>query len=216
VGAADWHMKHAIFLASLLLAIGVACQAQPVAEIATKANNGDPDAVGVRSVLLQWSSIPALEGKSKNEESLRLANQSEKAGSPFGQYALGRIYREGVGVEKDSNKSQKLYKSAFPRLLELAKNGDAYAQNFVGASYSEGRGTEKDNAQAMIWFRKSAEQGNAFGQGVLGWFYANGKGVEKDPAEAVKWFRKSAEQGNKGAMQSLDDFSQWSFTTIKP
>jgi len=52
------------------------------------------------------------------------------------------------------------------------------------------------HAEAVKWYRKSAEQGDAYGQFTLGWMHQNGKGVTQDYSEAVKWFRKAAEQGN--------------------
>ncbi len=53
-----------------------------------------------------------------------------------------------------------------------------------------------DYAEAVKWFRLSAEQGNAKGQGALAILYKNGLGVTQDYKEAAKWYRLSAEQGN--------------------
>ena len=50
-------------------------------------------------------------------------------------------------------------------------------------------------AQAVVWFRKAAEQGDAVAQTNLGFTYAEGKGIAKDEAQAVAWYRKAAEQG---------------------
>ena len=63
-----------------------------------------------------------------------------------------------------------------------------------------GTGVPQDYAEAVNWFRKSAEQGSASGQIWLGNCYLQGKGVEQNPVEAVKWFRKAAEQ--------VDDYGQ--------
>ena len=64
-------------------------------------------------------------------------------------------------------------------------------------------GVRKDSAEALTWYRKSAEQGNASAQFNLGQMYANGDGVLKDSAEAAKWYRKSADQGNSKAQYNL-------------
>ena len=61
----------------------------------------------------------------------------------------------------------------------------------------------KDYAEAVKWYRLSAEQGNAYAQKNFGDSYYYGEGVAKDYAEAVKWYRLSAEQGNAGAQNSL-------------
>jgi TPR repeat protein len=61
--------------------------------------------------------------------------------------------------------------------------------------YAKGLGVGQDDAEAVIWFRKAAEQGHAQAQYNLGWMYANGQGVAQDHAEPAIWYRKAAEQG---------------------
>jgi hypothetical protein len=61
--------------------------------------------------------------------------------------------------------------------------------------YIKGWGVAKDDAQAVRWWRKSAEQGYAKAQHSLGGMYFRGTGVSKDYAEAARWWRKAAEQG---------------------
>ena len=39
--------------------------------------------------------------------------------------------------------------------------------------YANGHGTPQDEAQALIWFRKAADQGNADAQNGLGVMYSN-------------------------------------------
>ena len=45
--------------------------------------------------------------------------------------------------------------------------GFALAQNNLGVLYEQGRGLAKDDAQAVVWFRKAADQGLALGSGSL-------------------------------------------------
>ena len=73
----------------------------------------------------------------------------------------------------------------------------------LGFLYYEGRLVPKDNAEAVKWFRKSADQGNAISQCDLGLCYFKGDGVQKDRVEASKWLRKSADQGNARASKVL-------------
>ncbi len=44
------------------------------------------------------------------------------------------------------------------------EHGDAEAQSRVGLSYYLGSGTEQDFGEAVVWFRRAAEQGHAVGQ----------------------------------------------------
>ena len=75
--------------------------------------------------------------------------------------------------------------------------------------YAEGKGVPQDYTQAIVWYRKAAEQGNARAQFTLGWMYVEGKGVSRDYAQAAVWYRKAAEQGfakaqgNMGVMYHL-------------
>lgn len=86
---------------------------------------------------------------------------------------------------------------------EAAKRGDVVAQNNLGVCYENGYGVPQSLAEAMKWYRKSAEQGYAGAQLILGDCYATGNGVSQSWPEAVKWYRKSAEQGNDLAQNNL-------------
>ncbi len=55
----------------------------------------------------------------------------------------------------------------------------------------------KDKAEAIKWYRKSAEQGFANAQCELGDCYANGRGVPKDEVEAYKWFLLAGAQAKR-------------------
>jgi len=69
--------------------------------------------------------------------------------------------------------------------------------------YETGKGVTKDYAEALKWYRKTADQGDANAQSNLGLMYSNGKGVTKDYAEALEWFRKAADQGNSFAQYNI-------------
>ena len=62
---------------------------------------------------------------------------------------------------------------------------------------------KQDLAQAVQWYRKSAEQGYAPAQSDLGVMYANGRGVSQDEQQAVRWYGKAAEQGDGIAQNNL-------------
>ena len=78
--------------------------------------------------------------------------------------------------------------------------GGVHASDFDKGSAAIRNG---DYAEAVKWFRLSAEQGYAKAQYNLALMYANGQGVSQDYKEAAKWFRLSAEQGNAKAQTSL-------------
>lgn len=86
----------------------------------------------------------------------------------------------------------------------MAEQGDADAQLHLGDAYFKGEGVEKDLAEAVIWYRKAADQGVAIAQNSLGDCYRYRYGVGRHNfTEAVKWYRKAAEQGNVNAQKNL-------------
>ena len=70
----------------------------------------------------------------------------------------------------------------------------ADAQRWIGLTYRQGLGVRQDFAQALIWFRKAADQGDELAQFFLGVMYRDGNGVPQDKAQALVWYHKSADQ----------------------
>jgi TPR repeat protein len=65
-----------------------------------------------------------------------------------------------------------------------------------GKMHQQGNGVPQNNKQAIILYRKAAEQGYMEAQRALASMYANGEGTPKDDKQAVIWFKKAAEQGD--------------------
>ena len=102
---------------------------------------------------------------------------------------LGRLYREGRGVDLD-------YFEALAWFRRTANQDHADGQFQLGKMYRDGLGVPRNYCQAVEWFRKAAEQGDADAECALGVAYRDGCGVEeKDPEEAVGWFFRAAEKG---------------------
>ena len=89
-------------------------------------------------------------------------------------------------------------------LFEKALNGDKKAQYILGMQYYHGNNEIKvDYAQAVYWFKKSAEQNYADAQVMIGYCYGNGKGVQEDDKQAVYWYKKAADQDDALAQYNL-------------
>ena len=95
------------------------------------------------------------------------------------------------------------YDTTFRKNLPLAKEGNATAQYNIGTMYYEGLGVDDNFDEALIWFRRSADQGYARAQSRLGFIYADGDEVPQDYALAVKWFQLAATQGHAKAQYNL-------------
>ena len=58
-------------------------------------------------------------------------------------------------------------------------------------------------SEALVCYRKAAEQGCSVAQSALATMYKNGKGVARSYKEALVWYRKAAEQGDAVAQSFL-------------
>ena len=129
-------------------------------------------------------------------EALRYFRECAEQGYAKAQGALGAMYAQGRGVERDDATAVEWFRRA-------AEQGDAKAQTALGIMYAEGRGVERDDAKAVEWCRRAAEQGDAKAQCNLGNMYFRGQGVERNDAKAVEWYRRAAEQGDAYAQGTL-------------
>ena len=65
--------------------------------------------------------------------------------------------------------------------------------------YQNGLGTKQDYHDALVWYRKAADQGSVSAMTNVGWFYNKGWGVQQDYAEALKWYTIAADKGDSYA-----------------
>ncbi|MFZ0913288.1 MAG: tetratricopeptide repeat protein [Candidatus Korobacteraceae bacterium] len=148
-----------------------------------------------------------------DQKSIAAFKQQAASGDAVAQCGLGRMYSLGKGVPEDYAQAAFWYRKA-------AEQGNAHAQCNLGLmlvldtglrqasalGYALGSGVPQNvpqNDEALLWFRKAAEQGDAKAQMVLGALYSGGQGVPQDKAQAVLWTRKAAEQGNAQAQLTL-------------
>ena len=72
-------------------------------------------------------------------------------------------------------------------------------QHDLGNLYAQGEGVLKDVSQAVVWFRKAAEQGLAAAQYELSLLYAEGEGVPLDLIQAHAWSNLATMGGSEDA-----------------
>ncbi len=80
------------------------------------------------------------------------------------------------------------------RIITVSHNGYAAAELALGDRYARGNWVNQNDAEALKWYRKSAELGNPRDQLILGRMYDTGQGVQQDNAEAGKWYHNLAER----------------------
>ena len=105
--------------------------------------------------------------------------------------AIGDIFDGGDGVERDR-------KRAIDYFFKGAVLGDAYAQAMIADAYAVGDIMQKSEADALMWYKKSAEQYNPYAQ------YQYGKRISDDDG-GLLWLHLSAHQGFPLAMKELSD-----------
>ncbi|MGH8282996.1 MAG: TonB family protein [Gammaproteobacteria bacterium] len=93
--------------------------------------------------------------------------------------------------------------TTFQNLLPSAEKGDLEAQDDVGYMYETGEGAPLDYQQAVIWYRRAADQGYAPSERHLGYMYGEGLGVQQDYGQAVIWYQRAAQQGDAWAENNM-------------
>jgi TPR repeat protein len=120
----------------------------------------------------------------------RLFNYCEELaaqGSATAMAGIGLMYEMGLGVEKSSEETLRIYK--------IAENmGSLIATLRIGLMHI--MNDEKDYATALLQFEKADQLGIPDAAIELGFMYLKGQGVEKNPAMALMYFIKAeAENG---------------------
>ena len=130
------------------------------------------------------------------EEGAELVQKAAAQGNAFGQFALGQLQLQGMGVLQDEE-------AAIRNLTAAAEQEVPAASRLLGQLYLEGRLVHRDPAMAATLLVEAARSGDTSAQTQLGALYRDGEGVEPDAIEAVYWFEKAAERGNAEAMGNL-------------
>jgi TPR repeat protein len=134
-------------------------------------------------------------------EKIECLKEAANLGHIKAQLYLGKLYENGLSIDKDVKKAAYWFEKA-------AEQGNIDAQCDIGALYSEGLGVNKDEAEAVKWWQKAAEQGHKEAQHNLALFYCFGLGGSRDDKKAAYWCQKAAEQGYIGSQYNLGVYYQ--------
>ena len=94
----------------------------------------------------------------------------------------------GIQIVDDDDPEEKSPQSA---------DQDAEKQFDLAVDYD----LDGDYKQAVVWYRKAAEQGHAIAQFNLGVHLYYGEGLVQDYDQAMRWWRMAAEQGDLDAAE---------------
>ncbi|NNJ32055.1 MobP3 family relaxase [Lacrimispora defluvii] len=130
------------------------------------------------------------------EKALKLFITEAERGNVLATFDIGRIYADGLGVEKNPDKANNHYVKALAGFQEVESiKAWKYTEYRIGKMFATGLGTEKNYQKAAQWFDLSADKKYKYAQYSLGALYHRGQGVEQDFQTAFALYLKSAKQG---------------------
>lgn len=203
----------------------------------------DNDLFERTKMLKEYSHISTINGYIKNNDFDKITDSIEwleQCELPLAKYILGKIYHDGLYVERDLNKAVKCFtasgenKYAYNRLSNIYKElgninaGIHYlykademnysvAQFKLGKLFIEGKLFEKDIGKGLYYLNKAESHNNQFAQYMLGKLFLFGKDVEQDKELALEYLSKSASQGNvyaKYLLEHMDDYQSQSLAMM--
>lgn len=150
-------------------------------------------------------------GVAMNNYACELSDYKEKAewfrkavdaGESYGMWNLGRLYRDGKGVEKDIEKALQLLRKSVDR-------GCIGAIEDLAWMYRYGQGVEKDGDEAVKWYKQAVEKGEHDCLLSLGDLYLEGQIVKKDVDMAIHFYKQAVEKGKDKAMVRLGEIYEY-------
>ena len=116
-------------------------------------------------------------------------------GDPRGQYAMGVLYENGLGVAIDAKVASTWY-------LKAAEQGNSDAQYNLGAMFEHGVGMPINYTEAAHWYRPAAEQGDIDALNNLGVLYETGRGVPQDKILAMALYSVSVSFSDNSSVRA--------------
>ena len=109
-----------------------------------------------------WGGIPC-----DYEKARKWFSETAKANDAVGEYYLGRIYSEGLGVKNSMEDGIVWYRKS-------AEHGDKDAQLFIAIARLEGNGMVRDVWQGWQKIKSMADEGHPQSQAAVGHYFLSG------------------------------------------
>ena len=116
--------------------------------------------------------------------------------NPSVETELGRMYADGIGVDKDAVR-------AFDLLQKAARGGNDSARLYVGFALLTGTGTTADVPKARYWLQESANAGHIEALVQLARSYRAPFADPPDVPRALELYRRAADAGSTDALVGL-------------
>ncbi len=129
-------------------------------------------------------------------EALYYNERAVEKGNPGAYGGISTIYRLGLGVPVDMEKSA-------DAVLKGALGGDDSMRVVMGVYYREGWGVPQSYNEARRWFELAALAGRTSAMSALGDLYRRGRLGEADSVKALEYYRKAAVLEQTDAMNNI-------------
>ena len=136
------------------------------------------------------SGLTAYESKNYSEALSQYHKAAEK-GNLWAMDGISDMYRDGIGVEVDYQKSLEWDTKA-------AKGGYTISLADIGSMYYYGMGVPVNYDEAREWFNKGIERGDVGAMYCMGILYQYGHGVPQNASEAINWYSKALKKEERG------------------
>jgi len=130
------------------------------------------------------------------KENLKLYQSASYKNNSVSQYALGKRYYDGLGVDVD-------YVEAARYHLLAANQGNMDAQFHLGLQHEQGHGVTKSLSESLQWFIASADNGHPEAQYRSGSIFGNHTLPTYEPDKAVHYFHLASENKHRLAQLEL-------------
>lgn len=129
------------------------------------------------------------------EQALQLFLEEAEDGNALAMHDIGRMYKDGLGVEMDNDTAFTWYADALAAFEEIEEEKEnRYVEYRIGKMYAAGLGTEQGYEAAAGWFGEAVAKGHKYAQYSLAGLYYRGQGVERSYETALDLYLKSARQ----------------------
>jgi hypothetical protein len=181
------------FLALLLIAAPLGLAAPGLAR-AQDENPTTPGAIPNPGSYQGSMELQRRESEQNQQYYQQQQRQPDYYPGPRGQSGYGAPRRGGLPAPKADIEAYNRgdYATAYRLTLPLAQRGDRIAQYNMGTLYAKGLGVRQDQAQAVVWFRRAAEQGVVGAANDLGIAYGLAQGVPRDTVQSYVWLTRAA------------------------
>ena len=156
----------------------------------------DADKRNVSWAKLELTDMLLARGSGKDKiEAFSLCNELAEAGNAGGYGRLGRMYRDGIGTQKNED-------LAIEWMRKANENNVSWAKLEL-TDMLLARGKDADMAEAFALGNEIASKGDTKFFIPLARMYRDGMGTQRDISIAIDWLHKAVEKGIEGAKEEL-------------